>query len=87
MGLLVPFPGRPLEGCGNVVPREMTVQPESRKPPVNRTRRISRPTHSLTHSGSSGTNRYPMPGSVRMCLGADGRGSSFLRSCETYRRR
>jgi hypothetical protein len=51
MGLPVPFPGRPLEGCGNVVPREMVVQPVSRKRPVNRTRRISRPAH--TTQGSS----------------------------------
>ncbi len=43
MGLPVPFPGRPLEGHGNVAPREMAVQPVSRKRPVNRTRRISRP--------------------------------------------
>jgi hypothetical protein len=51
MGLPVPFPGRPLEGCGNVVPREMVVQPVSRKRPVNRTRRINRPAH--TTQGSS----------------------------------
>ena len=51
MGLPVPFPGRPLEGCGNAAPREMAVQPVSRKRPVNRTRRISRPTR--THRFSA----------------------------------
>lgn len=43
MGLPVPFPGGPLEGHGDVAPREMVVQPVTRKRPVNRTRRISRP--------------------------------------------
>ncbi len=57
MGLPVPFPGRPLEGHGNVPPREMAVQPVSRKRPVNRTRRISRPAR--TERRFSGARRAP----------------------------